>query len=544
MTAGPRARKARAAAARATAPRTPAAPRDTAAPQDTDDAATVPTAGLIAGFLTQVRDRPHATALVFNGAETTYRGLYELAGAERDRLAHLRLAPGEPVGVLADKSPATVALVLACLLARRPVMIPSPALADTLLADLFAQAGCTHVLAPGGERARVTPNPDVTAQPLPADEAADVAFLLTTSGSTSLPKIVPLGTGAVDRFTRWAGPAFQAGPGRTVLNYAPLNFDLCLLDVWTTLAHGGRVVLVDPALAAHGRHLSELLLRHEVHVMQAVPMAFGLLQDAAAKTGTVFPGVEHVMFTGDAIPDRTFAALPGLFPRARIHNIYGCTETNDSFIHEVDTTATAFPPVPIGQPLPGVQALLLDPDTGAVVEGPGSGELYVSTPFQTRGYLDRTRHADKFTGHPLGLDGRRWFRTGDLVRRDGAGTLHLSGRTDFQVKVRGVAVNTAEIERVLQEHPDVLEAGVAALPDPIAGKKLVAGVQRAPGSALTGLQLRKHCAQHLPRAAVPGHLTLIDVPLPKTATGKVDRKALDRLDQLTTTATTPEGIPS
>ncbi|MEV7525755.1 AMP-binding protein [Streptomyces sp. NPDC091371] len=509
--------------------------------------------GLLGGFLTQVRDRPHATALLFNGAETTYRELYELAGQERDRLARLELAPGVPVGVLADKSPAAVALVLGCLLARRPLLLPSPALADTLLADLFAQAGCAHVLAPGGETARVAPNPDVAAQPLPAGEAADTAFMLTTSGSTSLPKIVPITLDAVDRFTRWAGNAFEIGPDRTVLNYAPLNFDLCLLDVWTTLARGGRVVLVDPALAAHGRHLSDLVKRHEVHVVQAVPMAFGLLQDAAAKTGDIFPGVEHVMFTGDAIPDRTFAALPALFPKARIHNIYGCTETNDSFIHEVDTSAVSFPPVPIGRPLPGVRALVLDPDTLTPVEGPGSGELFVSTPFQTRGYLDRTRHADKFTDHPLGLDDRRWFRTGDLVRRDGAGTLHLTGRTDFQVKVRGVAVNTAEIERVLQEHPEVLEAGVAALPDPIAGKRLVAGVQRAPGSTLTGLQLRTHCARHLPRAAVPHQLTVTDAPLPKTATGKVDRKALDRLDRLTLSTgstTTPvatplaEGIPS
>ncbi|MBT2479855.1 AMP-binding protein [Streptomyces sp. ISL-94] len=498
--------------------------------------------GLLGGFLTQVRDRPHATALLFNGDETSYRELYELAGRERDRLALLDLAPGVPVGVLADKSPAAVALVLACLLARRPLLLPSPALADTLLADLFAQAGCARVLAPGGESARVAPNPEVEARPLPADEAAEVAFMLTTSGSTSLPKIVPLGLDAVDRFTRWAGNAFGIGPGRTVLNYAPLNFDLCLLDVWTTLARGGRVVLVDPALAAHGRHLRDLVLRHGVDVVQAVPMAFGLLQDAAAKTGDTFPGVEHVMFTGDAIPDRVFAALPGLFPQARIHNIYGCTETNDSFVHEVgpaESTATSFPPVPIGRPLPGVHALVIDPDTNAPVEGPGSGELFVSTPFQTRGYLDRTRHADKFTGHPLGLDDRRWFRTGDLVRRDAAGTLHLTGRTDFQVKVRGVAVNTAEIERVLQEHPGVLEAGVAALPDPIAGKRLVAGVQRAPGSALTGLQLRTHCARHLPRAAVPHQLVLTDAPLPKTATGKVDRKALDRLDQpASTTAST------
>ncbi|MFI5986747.1 AMP-binding protein [Streptomyces sp. NPDC051555] len=514
--------------------------------------------GLVAGFLTQVHDRPHATALVFNGAETTYRELYDLAGRERDRLARLALAPGEPVGVLADKSPATVALVLAALLARRPVMLPSPALADTLLADLFAQAGCRHVLAPGGEDARVVPNPDVAAQPLPPQEAAEVAFMLTTSGSTSLPKIVPLGRDEVDRFVAWAGAAFEIGPDRTVLNYAPLNFDLCLLDVWTTLARGGRVVLVDPALAAHGRHLRDLVDRHEVHVVQAVPMAFGLLQDAAAKTGFTFETVEHVMFTGDAIADRTLAALPTLFPKARIHNIYGCTETNDSFIHEVDTSATTFPPVPIGRPLPGVHALVLDPVTGAVVEGAGSGELYVSTPFQTRGYLDRTRHADKFTGHPLGLDDRRWFRSGDLVRRDAEGTLHLTGRTDFQVKVRGVAVNTAEIERVLQEHPEVQEVGVSALPDPIAGKKLVAAVQRVPGSTLGVLALRAHCARHLPRNAVPTQLTLTDEPLPKTATGKVDRKALDRLTPITpanaVTPVTPvteavaaplaEGIPS
>ncbi|MFJ7593242.1 AMP-binding protein [Streptomyces sp. NPDC097617] len=526
-----------------TAPRTPR----TAAAHRSAPAAEL---GLLGGFLTQVRDRPHATALLFNGQETTYRELYELAGRERDRLAHLDLAPGEPVGILADKSPAALALVLACLLARRPLLLPSPALADTLLADLFAQAGCARVLAPGGQSPRVTPNPEVTARPLPAAEAAEVAFMLTTSGSTSLPKIVPLGLDAVDRFTRWAGHAFGIGPGRTVLNYAPLNFDLCLLDVWTTLARGGRVVLVDPALAAHGRHLRDLVLHHSVDIVQAVPMAFGLLQDAAAKTGDTFPGVEHVMFTGDAIADRTLAALPQLFPHARIHNIYGCTETNDSFLHEVDPTAAPTTPVPIGRPLPGVRALIIDPDTHTPVQGAGSGELFVSTPFQTRGYLDRTRHTDKFTGHPLGLDDRRWFRTGDLVRRDAAGTLHLSGRTDFQVKVRGVAVNTAEIERILHEHPDVLEAGVAALPDPIAGKRLVAAVHKTPGSTLTGLQLRTHCARHLPRAAVPHQLTVTETPLPKTATGKVDRKALDRLDRPATGITAPlstplaEGIPS
>ncbi|MFJ1601469.1 AMP-binding protein [Streptomyces sp. NPDC088261] len=485
--------------------------------------------GLVGGFLLQVRERPDAPALVWNGEETSYRELYELAGRQRERLDAIGLTPGEPVGVLATKSPAAVALVLACLLARRPFLLPSPALAPALLADLFAQAGCRRVIAPGAEDPGVVPNPDVTPQPLSPREAAEVSFMLTTSGSTSLPKIVPLGREAVNRFAAWAGPAFSITRGTTVLNYAPLNFDLCLLDVWTTLAHGGRVVLVDPALAARGGHLLDLLVRHDVEVVQAVPMFYGLLLDAAERRGVTLPGVRHAMFTGDVIPDRTLGGLPKLFPSARIHNIYGCTETNDSFVHEVD--AASGTPVPIGVPLPGVEALVLDQD-GRPVTGPGSGELYVSTPFQSAGYLDRTRHAGVFTGHPLGLDDRPWFRTGDLVRRDPEGRLHLTGRGDHQVKVRGVAVNTAEVERVLLDHPSVLEAGVAAVPDPIEGRVLIAAVQRAPGSGLSSLELRKHCAQGLPRAAVPAQLRIVDEPLPKTATGKVDRRALDRLHPL------------
>ncbi|MBP2324335.1 acyl-coenzyme A synthetase/AMP-(fatty) acid ligase [Kibdelosporangium banguiense] len=306
-----------------------------------------------------------------------------------------------------------------------------------------------------------------------------------------------------------------------MLNYAPLNFDLCLLDVWTTLAHGGQVVLVDPDYAANGRHLLDLLVRHEVNVIQAVPMFFGLLLDVVQPAVDRLGLVDRVMFTGDAIPDRTLAELPKLFPAATLHNIYGCTETNDSFIHHLgsgDTAAT--PPVSIGKPLPGVHTLVLTGE-GTV----RTGELYVSTPFQAAGYLDRTRHADKFVPHPTGADDRPWFRSGDLVRREADGRVFLIGRSDFQVKVRGVAINTAEVEHVLLEHPAVLEAAVVAVPDPIAGRRLVSAVQRAADSKLNSLTLRQHCARRLPQAAIPSTMQILDTPLPKTSTGKVDRNA-------------------
>ncbi|MEG8280488.1 AMP-binding protein [Streptomyces sp. AHA2] len=473
--------------------------------------------GLLDGVVGQARRTPRATALVWRDEEIDYGTLLHLTAQERDRIA--RLPGDEPVAVPAVKSPATIALVLACLLQRRPVLLPAATLGRDALDRLHRQAGVREVLRPS---ATVTRGPRTGTPAHPAPCTGRPALLLTTSGSTGLPKIVPLHTDALDAFGDWAAAAFGIAPGTTVLNYAPLNFDLCLLDVWTTLAHGGRVVLVDPDHALDGARLLGLLRRHRVHVVQAVPMFFRLLTDAADATGTSLPAVRHAMFTGDAMPGPLLDRLAGLLPGARLHNIYGCTETNDSFIHEVDSRAPAASPLPIGVPLPGVEALVVA-DGGAVLDGPGTGELLVSTPFQTRGYLGAAAARQVFAAHPGGDDGRRYFRSGDLVHRHPDGSLTLEGRTDHQVKVRGVRVNTQEVEHLLLGHGEVTEAAVVALPDPVAGRLLHAVVRRAPGSGLNSLTLRGHLARRLPRAAVPAVLRITDDALSRTSTGKVDR---------------------
>ncbi|MFE7777883.1 AMP-binding protein [Streptomyces sp. NPDC057445] len=482
-------------------------------------------------FLVHARLRPGAPALVWGDEETSYGELLGLVGSERLRVAGLAAGPGEPVGVPAVKSPGTVALILACLLERRPVLLSAGTLGQEVLERLYEQAGVRHVLAaravPGGESGGEGGGDDGGAEPGRAPRPGAPALLLTTSGSTGMPKIVPLGGEAITEFTGWAGTHFGIGPGTTVLNYAPLNFDLCLLDVWTTLAHGGRVVLVDPERALQGPYLLGLVERHAPEVVQAVPMFYRLLADAARAAGDrVLPGVRHAVFTGDTMPVPVLEALPRLLPGARLANVYGCTETNDSFLHEV-TDPTV--PAPLGRPLPGVGALVVTAD-GAVLEGPGTGELYVSTPFQSSGYLGAGGNGafvpDPRPDAPSG--GRRWFRSGDLVRRDADGVLTLEGRTDFQVKVRGARVNPQEVEHVLLEHPQVTEAAVLALPDPVAGRLLHAVVRRGAGSGLNSLTLRGHLARRLPRTAIPSTVRITDEPLPRTSTGKVDRDRVAR----------------
>ncbi|MGZ3147175.1 class I adenylate-forming enzyme family protein [Lentzea chajnantorensis] len=455
----------------------------------------MPTTSFVTAFAAQVDARPHAPALSWAGAAVDYASLDRLA---RESASLLHDVPADaPVCVPAHKSPETIALLIACFRENRRVLLPSATLGHDALLRLCEQVGCSHVLTPQGVR---TTGADAAVLPGPG-------LLLTTSGSTGTPKVVVLAERGVDEFLAWSARTFGIGPGVGVLNYAPLNFDLCLLDLWAALAVGARTDLVDPERATDGDHLADLCAEWAPAVVQAVPLFFRLV----TATGRVLPAVREVLLTGDAAPPALLTGVAAAFPQARLWNVYGCTETNDSFVHRIDPTRT---PTPIGTPIDGVEFRIVDDED----RDADSGELVVRTPFRAEGYLDPELTRDRWH------DG--WFRTGDLVRRDGTGLVHLTGRTDHQVKVRGVRTNVQEVENVVLAHPEVVEAAVVPLPDEEAGTVLRAVVRRAPGSRLNGLHLRAHCAAALPRTAIPGAFEIGDEALPRTSTGKVDRTML------------------
>lgn len=460
-----------------------------------------------------------APALVWAGSVVSYGELDALVRAAAARLDRLGVRPGARVAVLEPKSPETIALVLACLQTCRPVLLPPVDLPPATVATLLERAGVEHVL--GAERCDAAG---------PGAPAYDIALMLTTSGSTGVPKVVPIGQSAIRRFAAWASERFAIGPGATVLSYCGLNFDLSILEVWTTLMHGGCAVLVAHDRATRGDHLLDLVLEHDVNVVQGVPMLVALLLDAAAARGCSLPSVEHTILTGDAAPMSLLARLPGPFRRSRLYNVYGCTETNDSFIHAIDVERDLRRgAIPLGEPLPGVSALIVR--DGRTLHGAGSGELWVSTPFQATGYLGPRARDGGFAPPPDGHPARGHFRSGDLVRRDATGTVLLDGRTDAVVKVRGVRVNLQAVERALLTDPDVDEAAVVAVDDRLAGKRLHGVVRRRRGARVDTVRLRARCARDLGRIAVPATIEVRDDALPKTTTGKVDRAAVRRTCQ-------------
>ncbi|MFJ3585125.1 AMP-binding protein [Streptomyces sp. NPDC090127] len=464
--------------------------------------------------------RQHAgrIALSYDRRTVTYAQLGDATRQLRGRLGGLELPAGSTVCVPAHKTPETIALLLAVFHEGLIALAPSPDLGIAARTRLAQQARATHTLtvaADGTLTAEQVEGDATEAEGFDRADATRTRLLLTTSGSTGTPKIVPIPADGFEAFADWATAEFALTADDVALSYAPLNFDLALLDVWTFLRLGAHVVLVAKDRATEAPYLQSLVAGHGVTFVQGVPMLHRLLVGGEPE----FTGVRTLVTTGDALAPDLLRPMAGTFPNARFHNIFGCTETNDSFIHPIDPHAAAAPP--IGRPLAGVRALVVDAD-GKLVTGAGNGELLVNTPFQTAGYLRSALNEQAFTV----LDGQEYYRTGDLVSRTDDGLFTLQGRADWQVKVRGVRTNLQEVETVVASHPDVAEAVVVALPDEQTGVRLHAHVTRHPATALTGLRLRTHVGRHLPRHAIPSSVHVTEAPIPRTSTGKPDRNLI------------------
>lgn len=290
------------------------------------------------------------------------------------------------------------------------------------------------------------------------------------------------------------------------------------------MVHGATVILADTDRATQPDYLKSLVCNHRPDLIQAVPMFYILLCSEEDTHDWVLDGARHIVFTGDTTPQKLRERVVGKFPQATFHNVYGCTETNDSFVYSSDAQAIVRDErLPLGLPIAEVAFRIIKED-GKELEGVGEGELYTSTPFIALGYTDPNLTSKAFCFEPG--DKRMYYRTGDRVARDESGQLILLGRNDFIVKVRGVRTNTLDIEQVLMKNHTVKNAVVIPVNDDIAGVVLHAVVELIHEQTLDGMSLRLFCARNLPHTSVPQRFHLYKAPLPVTSTGKPDRKTI------------------
>jgi len=260
--------------------------------------------------------------------------------------------------------------------------------------------------------------------------------------------------------------------------------------------------------------------RQKVTVYYGVPALYEVLKNHSKTTWVNWKRMKLIVSGADSLPEATASAWEERTGRAIMEG-FGMTET--AGVSHVNPTHR-IKRGSFGVPIPNVDAAVADPDTGAFLPGGEVGELLLAGPNVTAGYWKRDEENKRAFVEVLG---KRWLRTGDLVRMDEEGYFHYYARTKDLIKYRGFSVFLREIEEVLTQHPMVKAAGVIGVKDPKVGEYPKAYVVLRPEARgrVTEAEIRDYLKEKLAPYKVP-KVVEFRSELPKTDVGKVSRRDL------------------
>jgi amino acid adenylation domain-containing protein len=487
-------------------------------------------------FQEQVARTPDVVAVIHHGTELTYAELN--AGA--NQLARYLIArgagPERTVAIAVPRSAEMVVALVAVLKTGAAYVPVDPGYPADRIAFMLAEAAPVAVVTtaatgrdlPGGAPQVVLDDPATAAalcglsgtDPAMALASSGRAIVMYTSGSTGRPKGVMIEHGGLTDQVCWIGAEFSAAELSRMLASTSLSFDVSVFEILGTLAWGGTVEVVRNVLALADEFADPDSLR----LVSGAPSAISQVI-TASKVGV---RARTVVVGGEAFTARALSQIQATWPGARVVNIYGPTETT---VYVTSWSSGNEPgQVPtIGRPTGNTRTLVLDDRLQLVPPGV-AGELYLAGRGVARGYLNRPGlTAERFIACPYGTPGERMYRIGDLARWNQAGELEYLGRTDDQVKVRGIRIELGEIETVLASLPGVGQTAVIVREDQRGDQRLAGYVVPAAGTVLDPAGLRTAAGSILPPFMVPAAIVVLD-RLPLNPNGKLDRRALPAPD--------------
>ena len=369
---------------------------------------------------------------------------------------------------------------------------------------------------------------------LPARPDSRAAYIIYTSGSTGRPKGVVVDQRGLSRLYDSVRDRIHYRPTDTRTQFHSPAFDFSVWETWSSLTHGGRLLLVPREATLSAEELLAFVERERVTVLGQTPSAFQVLQELEQATPEPrMPALRTLCLGGEALVPGAIAPWLERHGDRRpwILNLYGPTETvvmctSRRIVKDDLRRPTASP---IGAAVSDAALHVVDRDGRPVPFG-APGEIRVGGAALARGYVGRPGlTAERFVPDPFSEEpGARLYRTGDRARRRHDGDLEFLGRIDAQVKIRGYRVEPEEVESVLLEQPEVGAGAVVARPAPHGGHRLIAYVvarREAGAETVTEGALRSALGESLPAYMVPERFVFLDA-LPRTSSDKVDRKAL------------------
>ncbi|TKD11801.1 myxochelin non-ribosomal peptide synthetase MxcG [Polyangium fumosum] len=501
-----------------------------------------PPRDIVEQILEHARAKPDAVALEHEGRRMTYGELVLAAQRLAARLVALGAGPGTLVALMLPRSVEAITAILATLFSGAGYLPLDPKGPNSRTAAILADAGPVALVTNSeyAEQAKQT----TTAPIVRADEdvpsnlpeapirggAEHPAYVIYTSGSTGRPKGVVISRAALSHFVAGATHGYGFRRDDRVLQFAPLQFDASVEEIFGSLCLGATLVLRTEAMLQSVLRLLDACAEHAITVLD-LPTAFWHEVACSLSTGAASlpPSVRIVIIGGEAaLPEHVARFRRAVGPTVKLFNTYGPTEATVVATFATlcggETTAGRDEEVPIGTPLPGVRAAILDAEGRLVARG-AVGELYLMGGGLATGYLGQPElTASRFPTLEHLPNQPRAYRTGDLVRQNEDGLLVFIGRVDEELKISGHRVDPGEIETVLLRFPGVREVAVVGSVLPGGIKRLAAHLV-ADAPLPSPAALRQHAQSALAPASIPSAFLFTD-RLPRTSTGKIDRAAL------------------
>jgi hypothetical protein len=299
-----------------------------------------------------------------------------------------------------------------------------------------------------------------------------------------------------------------------------------LRDIFVPLCAGGTSCVPEhDEIITDTRELVSWLDRERISLIHCVPTLFRALLNEDLQADH-FRALRYVLLSGEALLPADVGRWMEVFgQRVKLINLYGTSETTMAkFIYQVQPGDEKRRSVPVGKPMPGARALIVDEDGRACPPG-AIGEIYIRTPYRTLGYYKQPElTSEVFITNPFNNDPADIvYKTGDLGRMLEDGNIELLGRRDQQVKIRGVRVELEEINNLVRGVAGVNDVAVVDQKDASGGNYLCAYV--VGNGELKLNALREHLQERLPNSMVPSAFVFME-RLPRTISGKVDRRAL------------------
>lgn len=481
-------------------------------------AAQVPMIERVQASLVTFAERP---ALNVAGNVMTYRQLQVQVLAIQQHLEPLLVGIEAPavVGVCLEKSTALYASILAVLgcgavyLPLGPEHPPQrqQAMLDSAGARVLLDDGC-HPLREHFVSLDVgCIGPPDTARPSrpPRVDLEAACMVLFTSGTTGRPKGVLLSQANLAHFSAWFGSQMALSEQSRVLQFASVNFDASLMDIFPSLIAGAELIIPSEAQRRDPLQLVELIRQQRISHAFLPPALLSILPLDQPL------GLTHLLTGGDACEPYVIERLAG---QCHLHNLYGPTEATVLVTHR--TLLPGDSNRNLGRPIANSQVLILD-DNLQPVDEQVVGELYIVGPGVGLGYLNAAPLLDApFVALALpGGQTLRAYRSGDLAKWTADG-IALGGRRDAQVKIRGIRVEPLEIEQCLRDSRLYRQVAVV-----IDAERRIRGVVAQPEPGATLNDLKQYARQWLPDYLQPDRWA--ERPsLPCSSNGKVDRLAL------------------